>query len=326
MKPLQPLPLAPRLGLCSIAVCAALLGACASAPTEPDGAAAARERLSRLQADPDLATRAPLAIQQADLAVTAAERPQTDTALGAYLVFIADRKVSFAAARAEGQLAVDQRAQLTQQRDDMRLQARTDEADSANRRARSAQAYAGEQMRQADSAEQRAAMSDADASLQRRNAEAAQGRADAAQDADAQSRSDAVELQLQIDAMNAKVTDRGLVLTLGDVLFAFDTSRLTAGGDSHLGKLSAFLARYPQRTAQIDGYTDSVGAESYNRDLSQRRADAVKAYLVGQGIAADRLVTAGKGMSDPVADNGTAAGRQQNRRVEVIIGNVASVQ
>jgi outer membrane protein OmpA-like peptidoglycan-associated protein len=326
MKPVRKLPSTPRYALSGIAVCAALLGACASTPVKPDGAAAARERLSRLQADPDLATRAPLAIQQADVAVTAAEQPRDDAALGAYLVFIADRKVSVAASLAEGRLAVDQRAQLNQQRDDMRLQARTDEADSANRRARSSEAYASEQMRQTDSAEQRAAMSEADASLQRRNAEAAQGRADAAQDANAQSRSDALELQLQIDAMNAKVTDHGLVLTLGDVLFAFDTSHLSPGGDSHLGKLSTFLARYPERTAQIDGYTDSVGTDAYNRDLSQRRADAVKSYLVGQGIAADRLVTSGKGMSNPIADNATAAGRQQNRRVEVVIGNVASAQ
>jgi outer membrane protein OmpA-like peptidoglycan-associated protein len=326
MKPLRHLPVAPRRSLRTVAICTALLGACAATPMKPDGAAAARERLSRLQADPDLATRAPLAIQQADVAVTAAERPQADPALGAHLVFMADRKVSVAAATAEGHLAVDQRAQLNQQRDDMRLQARTDEADSATRQAKSAQAYASDQMRQADSAEQRAALSDADAKLQRRNAEAAQGRAEAAQDASAQARNDTLSLQMQIDAMNAKVTDRGLVLTLGDVLFAFDTSRLSTGGDSHLGKLSTFLARYPERTAQIEGYTDNVGAEAYNQDLSQRRADAVKSYLVGQGIAADRLVTAGKGMNNPIADNGTAAGRQQNRRVEVVIGNVASVQ
>jgi len=322
-----PLPSFPgRPSLRAAAACAALLGACAATPMKPDGAAAARERLTRLQANPELATLAPVAMQQADVAVRAAEQPQTDMALGAHLVFMADRQVSLAEARAEGHQAVDQRSALNQQREEIRLQSRTDEADSANRRARSSQAYASEQMRQADSAQQRAALSDADANQQRRNAAEAQNRADAAQDASAQARADTLELQLQIDAMNAKVTDRGLVLTLGDVLFAFDTSRLSAGGDSHLGQLSTFLTRYPERTARIEGYTDSVGAQAYNQDLSQRRADAVKSYLVAQGIAADRLVSTGKGMSNPVADNATADGRQQNRRVEVVIGNPAAAQ
>lgn len=324
MKPVHGSFMVPRLPLLSAAVCATLLGACAEAPLKPAGAAEARDHLSRLQADPYLATRAPLEFEQADIAVTAAEQGQSDPALGKHLVFMAERKVSVAAARAEGRLAIDERMQLKLQRDDLRLEARTGEAETALRNSRSALAYAGEQQRQAESAEQRAAVSDAEAKMQQRRALLAQGRADSARDANLQARQDAIDLQVQIDTLNATVTDRGLVLTLGDVLFAFDTSQLSAGGDSHLGKLSAFLSRYPQRTAEIDGYTDSVGTEAYNQDLSQRRADAVKSYLVGQGIASDRLVTAGKGKSDPVADNDTASGRQQNRRVEVVIGNIAS--
>jgi outer membrane protein OmpA-like peptidoglycan-associated protein len=131
-------------------------------------------------------------------------------------------------------------------------------------------------------------------------------------------------LRRQIEGMQAKVTDRGLVLTLGDVLFAFDTSTLSAGGSSHLDKLAQFLSKYPQRTAQIDGYTDNIGGSSYNQNLSQRRADAVKTFLVAQGIAPERLGASGMGMSDPVADNASASGRQQNRRVEVVIENRAT--
>jgi outer membrane protein OmpA-like peptidoglycan-associated protein len=311
----------------ALAVAATLLVACAATPMKPDGAAAARDQLSQLQADPDLASRAPLAIKEADAAVRAAEQPQSDPALGAYLVFMADRKVAVARAQAEGHLAVDVRTVLNNQREELRLRARTKEADLANRRANVAQADASDQRMQADEANRRAAVSDADANAQRQNASVEQNRADAAQDATAQAQGESAELRRQIEGMQAKVTDRGLVLTLGDVLFAFDTSTLNAGGTNHLGKLAEFLGKYPKRTAQIEGYTDNVGAQSYNQDLSQRRADAVKRYLVAHGIASDRLDASGMGMNDPIADNTSASGRQQNRRVEVIIDNrVASAQ
>jgi outer membrane protein OmpA-like peptidoglycan-associated protein len=85
------------------------------------------------------------------------------------------------------------------------------------------------------------------------------------------------------------------------------------------------MNEYPNRTALIEGYTDSMGSDEYNRDLSQRRADSVKNYLVSRGISSDRLNTSGRGENSPVADNDSAAGRQQNRRVEVIINQVPAV-
>jgi len=127
------------------------------------------------------------------------------------------------------------------------------------------------------------------------------------------------ELQAQIAALNAKTTERGLVVTLGDVLFDTAQSNLKASSSNHLANLAAFLKAYPERTVIIEGHTDSVGDEDYNFGLSQRRANSVQSYLAGQGIAASRITTAGKGESLPVADNGSASGRQQNRRVEVII-------
>jgi outer membrane protein OmpA-like peptidoglycan-associated protein len=112
-----------------------------------------------------------------------------------------------------------------------------------------------------------------------------------------------------------------LIVTLGDVLFDTGKAGLKAGATSNLNKLTAFLNQYPDRTVVIEGYTDNVGSEEYNQGLSERRADSVKAYLAGQGIGAIRLSALGKGESDPVAGNDSAAGRQQNRRVEVIISN-----
>ncbi len=282
------------------AVACALLAACSAAPTQPDGAAALRSRLTQLQANTELGTLAPLAIKDAEVAVSAAEQPQKDKVLAAHLVLIADRKIEVAKATAESHFAVNQRKVLGDQRDAMRLQSRTMEADSANRRADVAVA---------------------DANMQKLEADRARGDADAARDATATAQRDTQELQQQIDELQAKVTDRGLVLTLGDVLFSSGTADLNSGGNNRLGKLAAFLNKYPQRTALIEGYTDSIGSEDYNQGLSQRRADAVKSYLVGQTVNSMRLTASGRGEGSPVGDNSSATGRQQNRRVEVIIEN-----
>jgi len=128
-----------------------------------------------------------------------------------------------------------------------------------------------------------------------------------------------MELQRQIDELQAKETDRGLVLTLGDVLFTSGKADLKTGATGNLNKLIAFLNKYPDRTVLIEGYTDSVGSEDYNHGLSERRADSVKSYLIEQGVGSLRLTSLGKGESQPVADNDSATGRQQNRRVEVVI-------
>lgn len=152
-------------------------------------------------------------------------------------------------------------------------------------------------------------------------ADQARSEANAAQLAAASSEQQAAELQQQIDVLQAKKTDRGLVLTLGDVLFTSGQADLKVGSTGNLNKLVAFLNRYPDRTVVIEGYTDSVGGEDYNQGLSERRADAVKSYLTGQGISSMRLSASGKGKNDPVAGNDSAAGRQQNRRVEVVISD-----
>ncbi len=281
--------------LIATAVASVLLAACATAPVQPAGSAEVRSRLTQLQADPRLGSLAPLAIKEADVAVQAAETPETDAGLASHRVFIADRKVETARAQAETRFAEDQRPALSEQRESARLDSRTREADAARTQVAVARA---------DSAEQKLA------------ADEARGAANAAQVA---AERQAAELQRQIDALNAKPTDRGLVVTLGDVLFTSGQADLKAGATGNLNKLVSFLNEYPSRTVMIEGYTDSVGSEDYNQGLSQRRADSVKTYLVGQGIGAVRLVASGKGEYGPVAGNDSAAGRQQNRRVEVII-------
>jgi len=125
----------------------------------------------------------------------------------------------------------------------------------------------------------------------------------------------------QPDPLHAKPADHGLVLTLGDVLFTSGRAELKPGVLGNLNNLVNFLGRYPERRVAIYGYTDSLGSKEYNQGLSERRANSVKAYLAAQGIDSTRLSAAGMGGIAPVAGNDSAAGRQQNRRVEVIISN-----
>jgi outer membrane protein OmpA-like peptidoglycan-associated protein len=127
------------------------------------------------------------------------------------------------------------------------------------------------------------------------------------------------QLQQELAALQARQTDRGLVLTLGDVLFETGKADLRPGALRNLYPLVTFLQKYPERRVVIEGHTDSVGSEAYNLDLSQRRADAVRDFLLQNGVNAAQLTTHGYGKASPVASNSTAEGRQQNRRVELII-------
>lgn len=287
----------------SFTACAAaalLMSACATPPAMPEGAAQVRTNLTRLQQDPALAAHAPVAMEEAQAAVQLAEEPQPDARLAAHRVYLADRKVNNARALAEARLAEDQRSVLSQQRDDARLRART---------------------READAARQDADMAIAETTRQRGALDQARESADAARLAATSKQAELEEMQREITALQAKVTERGLVVTLGDVLFASGEAAMQSGATADLNKLVAFLNKYPQRTVAIEGFTDSVGSEQLNQALSQRRADTVRAYLATQGISASRLTALGMGESNPVAPNDSAAGRQQNRRVELVIDN-----
>jgi OOP family OmpA-OmpF porin len=126
-------------------------------------------------------------------------------------------------------------------------------------------------------------------------------------------------LQTQLADLQAQTTDRGLVVTLGDVLFDVDRAELAPGGELKVAHVAEALRQKPDRKILIEGHTDSSGSASYNSDLSQRRANAVEALLINQGVDPTRIVARGYGESYPVATNDTAAGRQQNRRVEIVI-------
>jgi outer membrane protein OmpA-like peptidoglycan-associated protein len=175
-------------------------------------------------------------------------------------------------------------------------------------------------------ARQRIAKSEAE-----RNAVVAQARAAEAQAAKAeaqvsresalQAHAELEDLQHQYEALAAKQTERGMVLTLGDVLFDTAQATLKPGAATTIERLATFLNQNTGTRIRIEGHTDSVGTEAYNEELSRRRAQAVADALTDRGIARDRIDVAARGEGFPVVGNETAAGRQQNRRVEIVFSN-----
>jgi outer membrane protein OmpA-like peptidoglycan-associated protein len=196
-------------------------------------------------------------------------------------------------------------------------------ADAHNRRnsvllgAREDEVARGTRLNQMKSQELDAARIDAQKSAQDAQNSAQLADVSAQQNAAAQQR--ARELESALADLQARQTDHGLVITLGDVLFATGRANLKSGSRHSLDKLATFLHAYPQRNVQIQGFTDSVGSDDYNQGLSERRAESVRDALTGMGIASGRIQTRGFGKNSPVSDNDSATGRQQNRRVEVVI-------
>lgn len=286
----------------AVAMASLILAGCAQL-SAPEGSAEVRSKLTELQANQELASRAPVSIKDAEQAVRAAEVPEKDEDLARHRVFVADRKVEIAAAQAHARLYEDQRVELSKASETARLDARTREADRARRDAGMARSDADRARDAAESA--------------RREAGLARGEAEAA-------RLEQAELKRQLAELNAKETARGMVITLGDVLFATGRAELTGSAAEGLRKLAAFLGEYPDRTIVIEGHTDSVGSAEFNVGLSQRRAATVQTFLANQGVAGSRMRAVGMGESSPIASNDTSTGRQQNRRVEVIIQNSAN--
>ena len=119
--------------------------------------------------------------------------------------------------------------------------------------------------------------------------------------------------------LETRDTARGLIVNMSDVLFDFNKYTLRPAAREKLAKISGIILSHPGLRLEVDGYTDSVGSEDYNLKLSDQRAGGVRSYLIGEGIAPDNVVSKGFGKDNPVASNDTAAGRQKNRRVEMVV-------
>ncbi|MDQ3698753.1 MAG: OmpA family protein [Gemmatimonadota bacterium] len=130
---------------------------------------------------------------------------------------------------------------------------------------------------------------------------------------------------LVVEITNLQETSRGLVISLSDILFDVDRATLKAGAEANVRRIAAVLQQYPEHQIVVEGHTDATGSAEYNQTLSERRAAAVREALVAGGVDAGRITSRGFGKGQPVATNDTPAGRQQNRRVEVVVLGAGSL-
>ncbi len=293
----------PRLRLTLVPAVAVLLVACASTP--PNNAALDEARALYTQAANDVSTAraAPLelrAAQQALQQADAARQAGDDASAVDHYAYLARQRAATAMQAGVIARAEESAKMSTADRTRIVMEARTSEAEASTREAEASNAAA-------QRARDQALVSRLEAGQQQAAADTARARA--------------AKLQQELAALQAQQTERGMVLTLGDVLFDTGRAELKSGAFSTVDRLATFLRENPERRVAIEGYTDAVGSDTSNLSLSQRRADAVRAALVSRGIDGTRITAKGMGEAVPVASNDTAEGRQRNRRVEVIIPN-----
>jgi outer membrane protein OmpA-like peptidoglycan-associated protein len=319
----------PRISLMRLAlapVAALFLVACASVPVTNPKLDEARALYSRAAADADAARSAPLELRGAQEALMRAEtafKAGEDAAIVDHHAYLARQRS--ATALQAGEIARSEQAVAASagQRERILMEARTREADQARLQAgidrsesERARMQAEKDRAESERARMQAQTASADAEQARKAAEAQLAAAQAAQ-------ADSAKLQKQLAELEAKQTDRGLVLTLGDVLFDSGRAELKPGAARTVDRLATFMRDHPERSLEIEGYTDSVGSDALNMTLSQRRADAVRSSLLSRGIESSRITTSGLGKASPVASNDTAEGRQRNRRVEIVISGTS---
>jgi outer membrane protein OmpA-like peptidoglycan-associated protein len=280
-----------------------LLAGCSTVPTTTPALDEARADYVAASNNPQVASNAPLEFRQASEALdranqAAAKRESLDTI--DRLAYVAKQRIATAQEVARAKTAEADIANAGRERDRVQLEARTAEAERAKREAAAANAQVAAAQQQAQDAQ----------------AQAAAAQQQAAQLAERSARLEAILVDL-----HAQKTDRGMVVTIGDVLFATDRAELNANGMATVRKLAEVMMQNPDRTVLVEGFTDSTGSSSHNQDLSERRAQSVAQALTSLGVPRQRVATRGYGEGYPVAANDTAANRQLNRRVEIVLSN-----
>ncbi|RII27075.1 MAG: flagellar motor protein MotB [Geobacter sp.] len=266
----------------------------------------AREVYDSAKSNENVQVYAPVPLIEAEKAMSLAEQAK-DPAEIEHLSCLAKQRSLIAVAIAEGKVAENDTRLLDKESAEILLMKRERETKMAMSRA-NATAAELEKIRLESEIKTR--------ELDRLKREA-EARANEAQN----SAKLAEKLLKELSELKARQTDRGIVLTIGDVLFATGKAEIRSNAQRSIDKLAAFLTSQPNRNVVIEGYTDSVGSDKYNLDLSEKRAESAKNELVARGIDGGRITTRGFGKRDPVASNDTPEGRQLNRRVEVIILN-----
>jgi outer membrane protein OmpA-like peptidoglycan-associated protein len=287
----------------TLAIVALVTAGCASTPKVIPELETARSELARAMNDPLAQEAAGIRLKNAEAAFALAEasaKQRKPVALIQHQSYLATQHARIAQAQTSELRARQEVEQGEAERNKVMLEARTREAAVSDARA--------------DAATRDAAMQTAAANAARSDATAA--RSDMA-DAAAES----ARLRADLESLQAKQTERGMVLTLGDVLFATDQSTIRPGAMLTIERVGDFMRAHPNLSVMIEGHTDSVGASDYNRDLSQRRSDSVMSALASRGVASANIRSRGLGEEYPSASNDSPGGRQQNRRVEVVFSD-----
>ena len=306
-----------------------LAPACATLDTPTAGLREARSTVRAAESDPNVVAGAPVELRRAadslDRANRASANDEPRMTIDHY-AYVATRQAQMAMAigAAKYNEAAIRSAEVDRERaraDIRALEAQAARADASVQRTQAAIALqqASESQQQADSARRQAELARQQAEAARQQASALQSEAlsSRAQAADAAARAEALRRELaELEAMR---TDRGRVVTLGDVLFEFNRAEVRPVARTRLEKLATFLNEFPERRVLIEGYTDNIGGAAYNEQLSARRAEAIRAQLALLGVDPQRMNAVGYGMDYPVASNSTDTNRALNRRVEVII-------
>jgi len=243
-----------------------------------------------------------------------------------------DRKPLIAISREAVQTAEDARAIAVKKMDEVRLA--NERQDSADAQART-QGQADEAVRrkeqaESDTAKAQAAKAQAESDTVNAQADADQSRADTlkaqknVQDAEADKAALRMKLSEQLNSiLQTRDSARGLIVSMSDVLFDTGKYSLKPGAREKLAKVAGILLAYPGLNIEVGGYTDNVGGDAMNQTLSENRAGSVRDYLVQEGVSTGSVSSRGFGNTLPVASNENSAGRQQNRRVELLVSGEA---
>ena len=310
-----------------------LLSACTSAPKKDLALDRVRGELNDLKSNPELAGYAPLAVGEAERALRKAEMASGDDLYRSYLVYMADRRIQIARTMAEREQHEQTLDGLEKQYSEMLIKASQLEADHARMDAEQARLLVAttvedaqrareekEQAQQNEAESARAAqLSAEEADQARRLAESRASEAEYARlEADLASQQ-VTSLTRQLENLQLRETESGVVVTLGDVLFASGQAMLVEGGRSSLEEVVDLLQTEPDKKIRVEGHTDSLGDADANLLLSEQRAQAVLEALVSLGVASDRISALGMGEDFPIASNEDEDGRARNRRVDVIL-------
>jgi outer membrane protein OmpA-like peptidoglycan-associated protein len=310
-----------------------LLSSCTATPKKDLALERVRGELGDLKSNTELAGYAPLAVSEAERAVRKAEMAGGDDLYRSYLVYMADRRIQIARTRAEREQHDQISDVLEKQNSAMLIKASQLEADQARMEAEEARllvATTAEDAQRAREEKEAALLKEAEsaraAQLSAEEADQARRLADSRASEAEYARLEAElasqqvnSLTRQLENLQLRETESGVVVTLGDVLFASGQAQLVEGGRSSLEEVVDLLQTEPDKKIRVEGHTDSRGDAEANLLLSEQRAQAVMEALISMGVASDRISALGMGEDFPIASNEDDDGRARNRRVDVIL-------